>query len=162
MKTANAVAGVHGMTDEAWKRHANPWSVWTRFAAIPAFELSVWSREWIGWWSLAGVAVVVLWLWLNVHVFGAVEATSWAARGIYGEQLHVDGHAPAAHRVVLRLLIAAGLAGFGFIAWGLVALEIWPVVFGTTLLILAQLWRIDRYGLLFEQHLREGPQPQER
>jgi hypothetical protein len=55
------------MTDQARKKHANPWSVWTQFAAIPAFELAVSSREWIGWWSLAGVALVVVWLWLNVH-----------------------------------------------------------------------------------------------
>jgi hypothetical protein len=156
MMTKNVVAGAHGMTDTAWKRHANPWSVWTRFAAIPAFELAVWSREWIGWWSLAGVAAVVAWLWLNVHVFRPVEPTSWAARGIYGEHLHVTGKAPAAHTTVLRLLIAAGLIGFAFIAWGLVTLEIWPAVFGTTLLVLAQLWRIDRYGLLYEQHAREG------
>ncbi|GAA1697804.1 hypothetical protein GCM10009733_110900 [Nonomuraea maheshkhaliensis] len=156
MKPKNVVAGAHGMSDQAWKKHANPWSVWTRFAAIPAFELAVWSREWIGWWSLAGVALVAVWLWLNVHLFRAVEPTSWAARGIYGEQLHVDGKVPAAHRVVLRLLIVAGLIGFAFIAWGLIALQIWPLLLGTVLLVLGQLWRIDRYGLLYEQHQSES------
>ena len=33
-----------GMTNEAWQRHANPWSVYTRFAAIPAGLLAIWSR----------------------------------------------------------------------------------------------------------------------
>ncbi|MGV9778250.1 DUF6653 family protein [Streptosporangium sp. NPDC003464] len=28
------------MTDEAWKRHANPWSVYTRSAAIPGMILA--------------------------------------------------------------------------------------------------------------------------
>ncbi|MDP4510559.1 DUF6653 family protein [Nonomuraea turcica] len=152
MSAKQGVAQTFGMTDQAWKRHANPWSVWTRFAAIPAMETAVWSRAWLGWWCLIGVAAVIAWLWLNVHIFGPVEPVSWAAKGIYGEQLHVTGHAPRAHQRVLRWLIAAGLAGFGFIAWGLAALSIWPLIFGTTLLVLAQLWRIDRYGLLFEQH----------
>lgn len=155
MDAKDVVAGAHGMTDEAWKRHANPWSVWTRFAAIPVLELAVWSRVWIGWWSLAGVAAVLVWLfWLNVRLFGPVEPVGWVARGIYGEQLHVEGSMLTAHRVVLRLLIAVGIAGFGFIAWGLVALDLWPLVFGTVVLVLAQLWRIDRYGLLYEQHAR--------
>jgi hypothetical protein len=152
-KAADAVADAHGMTDAAWKRHANPWSVWTRFAAIPVFELAVWSREWVGWWSVVGVVVVLVWLFgLNVRVFSPVGPDSWAARGIYGEQLHMEGKVPAEHRRVLRLLIAAGLAGFVLIAWGLAVLDIWPLVLGTAVLVLGQLWRIDRYGLLYEQH----------
>jgi hypothetical protein len=27
---------------------------------------------------------------------------------------------------------------------------VWPTVFGATLIVLAQLWRIDRLGLLYE------------
>ncbi|MDA3624683.1 DUF6653 family protein [Saccharopolyspora oryzae] len=153
MSASNVVAEAHGMTDETWKRHANPWSVWTRFAAIPVFELAVWSRDWIGWWSLAGVGAVLVWLlWLNVRLFGPVEPNSWAARGIYGEKLHFEGKAPAAHRIVLRLLMAAGMLGFALITWGLTALDVWPLILGTAVLVLCQLWRIDRYGLLFEQH----------
>ncbi|MFM9372173.1 DUF6653 family protein [Streptomyces sp. Da 82-17] len=150
MTRIKAAADLHGMSDESWRRHANPWSVWTRFAAIPAFELAVWSRQWLGWWCLAGVAAVVAWLWLNVRLFGPVGPTSWAARGIYGEQLHVEGKVPAEHRTILNCLIAAGLFGFALIAWGLTALDIWPLTVGTALVVLAQLWRIDRYGLLFQ------------
>ncbi|NEA19050.1 DUF6653 family protein [Streptomyces halstedii] len=141
---------LHGMSDESWKRHANPWSVWTRFAAILAFELAVWSRQWLGWWCLAGVAAVVVWLWPNVRLFGPVGPTSWAARGIYGEQFHVDGEVPAEHRTILHWLIATGLLGFASIAWGLIALAIWPLALGTALVVLAQLWRIDLYGLLYQ------------
>ncbi|MFI5660913.1 DUF6653 family protein [Streptomyces sp. NPDC051684] len=149
----SAVARAHGMTDEAWKRHANPWSVWTRFAAVPAFELAIWSRTWIGWWSLVGVAVVLVWLFsLNVRMFGPVEPVCWSARGIYGEQLHVTGQAPAEHKAVLNYLMATGLVGFALIAWGLAALQAWPLVLGTMMVVLAQLWRIDRYGLLFQRH----------
>jgi hypothetical protein len=36
------IAKTFGMTDEMWRRHANPWSVYTRFAAFPAMILAVW------------------------------------------------------------------------------------------------------------------------
>lgn len=57
---------------------------------------------------------------------------------------------PPDHRPVLRVLIALGSVGFAPIIWGLVALEVWPTVFGATLVVVAQLWRIDRFGWLWE------------
>ena len=41
MGVTSKIAGAFAMTDDAWKRHANPWSVWTRFAAIPLMILIV-------------------------------------------------------------------------------------------------------------------------
>jgi hypothetical protein len=154
MKTLAQITRVLGMTDEAWQRHANPWSVYTRFAAIPAMILAIWSRVWIGWWALVPVAAVVIWLWLNPRVFPAVtEPRSWAAKGIYGEKLWLleSCSVPLEYRVVLRWLIVPGLCGIVLLAYGLVALLVWPTVFGATLIVLAQLWRIDRLGLLYEQ-----------
>ncbi|HEY6740285.1 MAG TPA: DUF6653 family protein [Actinopolymorphaceae bacterium] len=161
MRLAERIAGTFGMSDEAWRRHANPWSVWTRFAAIPAMLLAIWSRVWLGWWCLAAVAVVILWLWLNPHVFPPIEQPrSWAAKGIYGEKLwlrHRD-RVPTGHRAVLRLLVATGSVGFVLLLWGLVRLEAWPTVFGATVLVLAQLWRIDRFVALYETASR-APEP---
>jgi hypothetical protein len=146
-----------GMTDEAWRRHANPWSVWTRFAAIPAMILAVWSRAWIGWWALVPVAAVAVWLWVNPHVFPAVtEPRSWAAKGIYGERLWLNEPASVApaDRVAFRWLFLPGLGGIALLAWGLVALLIWPTVFGAAVITLAQLWRLDRLGRLYERHIK--------
>ncbi|WP_214410049.1 DUF6653 family protein [Sphaerisporangium fuscum] len=157
MKSFAAVAQAFRMTDEAWKRHANPWSVYTRFAAIPGMIVAIWSRTWIGWWSLVPVAAVVVWLWLNPHVFRPVdEPRDWAAKGIYGEKLWLLQRAQVPHEygAFLRWLIPVGLAGFALLAWGLVALMVWPTVFGATLVVLAQLWRIDRLGLLYEHRQR--------
>jgi hypothetical protein len=159
MRRLAAIAQAFGMTDEAWRRHANPWSVYTRFAAIPAMILAVWSRVWIGWWSLIPVALVMLWLWLNPHVFAPVtEPRTWASKGIYGEKLWLQDPAgvPAECRAVLRWLIVPGLAGFALLAWGLAALEPWPTVFGATLIALAQLWRIDRLVRLYEVRIGIG------
>ncbi|MEV7013707.1 DUF6653 family protein [Streptosporangium sp. NPDC051022] len=159
MSGLSKVADTFRMTDEAWTRHANPWSVWTRFAAIPLMILAIWSRTWLGWWCLAPIAAVVVWLWLNPHVFPPVTTPrSWTAKGIYGEKLwlHNRSMISADHRNVHRLLVGVGLTGFAALVYGLVALEIWPTVFGVTLVVLGQLWRIDRLGLLYEEHQRQA------
>jgi hypothetical protein len=141
------------MKEESWRRHANPWSVWTRFAAIPVFIVAVWSRTWIGWWCLLPLAVVVAWLVVNPVVFRPVdEPTKWSSRGIYGERMWAKDRraVPVGHRQVEHLLVAIGLAAFALLTWGLVALDGWPTVFGATLIVVSQLWRIDRYAWLFD------------
>lgn len=145
------------MTDETWRRHANPWSVWTRFAAIPLMITAVWSRAWLGWWCLAPVGAVLVWLWLNPRVFAPEDnPTRWAAKGIYGERLWLKqrGHVPAGYRAVLRLVTVVAGTGFAVLTLGLVKLEIWPTAFGASLIVIGQLWRIDRLGMLFEEHQR--------
>ncbi|WP_211854817.1 DUF6653 family protein [Plastoroseomonas hellenica] len=154
MTILRAIAGLFRMSDETWRRHANPWSVYTRFAAIPAMIVAIWSRVWIGWWALLPVLLVIVWLLLNPHVFPPVQQPKgWAARGIYGEKLWLDGgpDLPAGHRAVLRWLAIPAVAGFALLAFGLAWLQPWPTVFGATLIILAQLWRIDRLGRLHDE-----------
>jgi hypothetical protein len=153
MGVMSTVAGAFRMSDDAWKRHANPWSVWTRFAAIPLMILAIWSRVWLGWWCVVPIAAVIVWLWLNPHVFAPVESpTSWAAKGIYGEKLWLKerDRVPPDQRRVLRLLVPVAGAGFVLLSYGLVTLEIWPTVFGASLIVLAQLWRIDRLVVFYD------------
>jgi hypothetical protein len=81
MGAVSKIASVFRMTDEVWKRHANPWSVWTRFGAIPLMILAIWSRVWLGRWCLVPIAAVIVWLWLNPRVFAPVEnPTGWHLR----------------------------------------------------------------------------------
>ena len=139
------------MDDLSWRRHANPWSVWTRFAAIPVGVVAGCSRVWIGWWFLIPLGLVVAWLFVNTRVFPAVSDDGWAARGIYGERLWLEHSAamPVTHRGVLRALMAVGLLGGTVMIYGVVALSVWPAVAGATILIMGQIWRIDRMGLLY-------------
>ena len=37
---ARRIPGAFRMSDEAWRRHADPGSAWTRFAALPALMLA--------------------------------------------------------------------------------------------------------------------------
>jgi len=149
------------MSDEMWKRHANPWSVWTRFAAIPAFMLAVWSRIWIGWWSLIPIIVVVIWLYLNVLVFPPIDTPrNWASKGIYGEKLWLGKRAepPKHYDVIQKWLIVLGVVGMILIAAGLYRLHFWISLLGAVVLILGQLWRIDRFSTLYELYEDKGNQ----
>jgi membrane protein YdbS with pleckstrin-like domain len=144
---------MHQMSDEMWKRHANPWSVGTRFVAIPAFMFAVWSRVSIGWWSLIPIALVVLSLFLNVFVFPSITSPhNWASKGIYGEKLWLSKRSeiPKHYAVMQQRLIALGLIGMILIAGGLYELHPWISIPGAVILILAQLWRIDRFSTLYE------------
>jgi len=142
-----------GMSDEAWRRHANPWSVWTRFAALPLLVAAIWSRVWLGWWAWVPVAVVVLWLWWNPHAFKPIdEPVAWSSRGIYGERLWLGDRSamPAGFAVVQRFWAFGALAGLGLLGWGLIALQPWPTVLGMVLIVYGQLWRIDRLGVFYD------------
>jgi hypothetical protein len=159
VSATGAIARAFSMSDDAWMRHANPWSVWTRFAAIPPLVLSIWSRAWIGWWCLLPLAVVAVWLWLNPRVFPPVEhPTAWASKGIHGEMVWARRRTdvPPAHRTAFRLVAVPGIVGIALLAWGLVALDVWPTVTGAVLVVLAQLWRIDRLVWMYEDMARAG------
>lgn len=146
-----------GMTDEAWRRHANPWSVWTRFAAIPLMLAAIWSRVWIGWWAVVPVVVVIAWLAWNPHAFRPIdEPVAWSSRGIYGERLWLQDRSqmPAGFAVVQRIWVVGAGCGAVLVAWGLSALALWPTVFGAVLLSYGQLWRIDRLGIFYDEVTR--------
>ena len=49
MTLERKVAKVFNLTDDNWMKHANPWSVWTRYSVLPLIVLAFWSRIWIGW-----------------------------------------------------------------------------------------------------------------
>jgi hypothetical protein len=69
-------------------RHANPVSVWTRFAVLPLLALAFWSREWIGWWSLAAVALVLVFMMVNPLLFPPPRSTwNWASKGVFAERI---------------------------------------------------------------------------
>lgn len=154
----DAIARVFAMDELSWRRHANPWSVWTRLAAVPAGVLAVWSRDWVGWWAAVPILLVVAWLFANTKVFRPVGPGGWAADGIHGEKwwLQQRHRVPSRHRTVLRCLIALGLGSGVLLTYGLITLQVWPTLTGTALLVLAQIWRIDRMGLHHRQLPAQG------
>ncbi|MBX3553855.1 MAG: hypothetical protein KF697_15500, partial [Pseudolabrys sp.] len=84
------VAALFRMDERVWERHANPVSVWTRFATFPLLMLALWSVHWIGWYCLIPLAVLAAWLWLNPRIFPPPASTqSWASRAVLGERVYL-------------------------------------------------------------------------
>ena len=97
-----------GMTDAIWRRHANPWSGWTRFSALPLLALAIWSRVWIGGFAWGAVALALFWVWLNPRLFPEpARFDAWMTKGVMGERVFLENrdNLPAHHLAAARLLI---------------------------------------------------------
>jgi hypothetical protein len=150
------IAATFKMSDEAWLRHANPWSGWTRFfTVLPLLILAIWSRAWLGWWSMLPTVIAVLWMWFNPRVFPKPRSTNhWISKGVLGERVWLNRDlipVPQHHGLVPHLLNIIAAIGGIFVIWGLVVFSIWGVVFGYTLVTLGKLWYLDRMVWLYTE-----------
>lgn len=141
------------LSEAMWRRHANRWSVYTRFAALPAGIAAGWSRVWLGWWAVAPLCLVVVWLVVNPFVFAPVEKPQrWIEKGILGEQLWLEGKSAATHKWRLRALAFAGFAGLAAMITGIAALQLWLALGGAAVVTVAQLARIRRFAAVYDEH----------
>jgi hypothetical protein len=144
-----------GLTDaDAWQRHANPWSVYTRIPVPLLLTAAIWTRAWIGWWSLLPVAAVVVWTMINPRVFSPPRSiTGWASRSVLGEEYwsaRKETPIPERHRVAPFVLTGISAAGVPFWVWGLYALDPWITAFGVAVQMFGKLWFLDRMALLYD------------
>jgi hypothetical protein len=148
------IARLFAMDEATWARHANPWSVWTRFSALPLLLAAIWSHDVLGWSAIVPVAAVLVWIWVNPRAFPAPRSTaSWAARATFGERLWLDRKrqvVPRRHRRLPQVLSVLGGLGFGLAIAGAIALAFWPMLAGLVLCVLAKLWFCDRMVWLYE------------
>jgi hypothetical protein len=154
MMLERGIARAFSMDEATWRRHASPWSVWTRVATLPLLVLAVWSRAWLGPWAVGPVALLLIWTWLNPRLFPAPRSTdNWASRGVMGERVWLNRREvaiPSHHRLVPHLLVAVAAAGGLLTIWGLAELALWPTLLGTALVFLGKLWFVDRMVWLYE------------
>lgn len=155
------IARLFAMDACTWERHANPWSVWTRVAAFPLLVLAIWSRAWLGWWALAPVAAMILFLWLNPRLFPPPASTrSWAARAVLGERVWLNRAAvpiPEHHRQMAMILSIVPLGGLVPLAWGLAAYDVALTMLGLAVAMVGKLWFVDRMVWLFED-MKDRPE----
>ena len=149
------VADLFGLRGDAWMRHANKWSVWSRFSCVSLVAIAVWSREWIGWYCLVPIAATLAWTWFNPRLFGVPASTkNWASKGVFGERIWSERRTiqipdQFASRVP-NLANAFSCIGLPMLVYGLIALDVWLVVAGIIIIHGGKLWFIDRMVLLFE------------
>ncbi len=141
------------MDEDVWQRHANPWSVYTRFTVLPFMSLAFYSREWLGVYSLILIALSFVWIWLNPRLFKAPKSTkNWASMGTFGERVYLNRHQvpiPEQHlRPALVLQVLSGV-GIPFFIYGLYALNLWSLLMGNVLIMVFKTWFVDRMVWLY-------------
>ncbi|QDC11615.1 hypothetical protein FHY55_13215 [Oceanicola sp. D3] len=148
------------MDDAVWRRHANPWSGWSRMlTTLPLLALAIWSRVWLGWGALVPVGLALGWIWVNPRVFPEPRRfDAWMSRGVLGERVFLEhrGEIPAEHRRAGLVLGALSLPGALVLAWGLWTLWADWVVFGVVLTALPKVWFVDRMAWLHDDWRRAG------
>ncbi|MDJ0624246.1 MAG: hypothetical protein QNJ17_14865 [Desulfocapsaceae bacterium] len=148
------------MNEEVWRRHANPWSGWTRVATFPFWFLAIWSWVWIGWWALVPIILLSIWTWLNPRVFPPCQNDhAWITRGVLGERLFLNRRnvsIPAHHVKVAHLLTA--MAGLFMVAAiiGFVTKNFWLALGGWLLTITFKMWFVDRMVWIYETMKEES------
>jgi hypothetical protein len=154
------MAKAFGLEGDAWQRHANPWSVYTRIPIPPLLVAAIWTRTWIGWRSLVPVGLVCAWAAINPRAFRPPRSLDhWASRGVLGETYWANRKevpVPARHRVAPNLLSAVSALGVPFVARGLVVRDGWMVLFGLAVQMAGKIWFIDRMAILYDDVARTG------
>jgi hypothetical protein len=158
------LAELFKLTDENWLKHANPWSVGTRYSVLPLIVAAFWSRVWLGWWCLIPAGFVLIWLFLNPVLFSKPQSTdNWASKSVLGERVYLnrDQIAIPRHHQALPPFLNA-IAGLGMILamWGSVALNGWLAILGITLAYLGKSWYLDRMVWLYED-MKQIPEYQQ-
>lgn len=156
MAGQNRLTKAFGLTDaDAWQRHANPWSVYTRIPIPVLLTVGIWTRAWIGWWSLVPVAAVAVWTMVNPRVFPPPRTvSSWASKSVLGEKYwsaRKEVPIPRRHTVAPLVLSAVSAAGVPFWVWGMVVLDPWITAFGLAVQMGGKLWFLDRMALLYDE-----------
>ncbi|WP_211276943.1 DUF6653 family protein [Tamilnaduibacter salinus] len=141
------------MDEASWKRHANPWSVYTRFAVIPIISLALWSRTWIGEYFWVAVALALFWTWLNPRLFPEPQdKKNWASMVTFGERIYLDQKGveiPAHHVRICRVLQVLSAIGLPVLVYGIYVLDVWITILGTFWVMVFKAWFADRMVWLF-------------
>lgn len=155
MNPEQQIANFFRLNDQNWMKHANPWSVWTRYSVLPALVLAFWSRTWIGWWCLIPGAAAIAWMFLNPLLFAQARSTrNWASRAVLGERVFLNRDKvklPPVHRSPIhRILNGISSVGFLLASWGTITFSLWGVLMGISLAYLGKSWYLDRMVWLYE------------
>jgi len=141
------------MDDTAWQRHANPWSVYSRFSILPLLSLAFYSRVWLGVYAVIPIALVSLWAWLNPRLFPAPKSTdNWASMGTLGERFYLARRLqpiPTHHQRAARLLQLLSACGLPFFIYGLYSLNVWVLLLGNLWVMAFKAWFVDRMVWLY-------------
>jgi len=161
MTIESRIAALFRLTDDNWMKHANPWSVRTRYSVLPLLVLAFWSRVWIGWWFVVPAILSLAWMIINPVFFKKPATTNtWESKSVLGERVWANRDripVPHHHQTLPRILNGISSVGMLLSVWGIITLSVWPAVTGVALAYVGKSWYLDRMVWLYEdmKHLSE-------
>jgi hypothetical protein len=154
MTMEKKIAKAFNLTSDNWMRHANPWSVGTRYSVLPIIVLAFWSRIWIGWWCAIPAALSLAWMFFNPVFFPKPKSTkNWASKSVMGERVWMNRKekpVPAYHKTMPGILNLISSAGMILAIWAIIILSPWMAALGVALAYLGKSWYLDRMVWLYE------------
>ncbi len=155
-------AKLMSMDERAWQRHANPWSVYSRFSILPLYTLALSLRACLEWWTLAALLLVSFWTWLNPRLFSAPKSTNnWASMGTFGERIYLkrkhENQIPPHHLRVCRLIILLQLVGLPFWLYSIYSMTYSLMLLSTMWLMFTKTWFVDRMVWLYQDVKQQDP-----
>ena len=165
MTVERKIAKAFRLTDENWMKHSNPWSVWTRYSALPLIVFAFWSRIWIGWWCLIPGVGAIIWVFFNPVFFKRPRSTkNWASKSVLGERVYLNRdniEIPDIHKTPLYgILNAISSCGMLIAIWATVYYSVWGAILGVSLAYLGKSWYLDRMVWLYETMKSENEEYQ--
>lgn len=160
MTLERKLSKIFNLTDENWMKHANPWSVWTRYTVLPLIVIAFWSRLWIGWWCLIPGLLSLLWMFFNPVFFKKPASTkNWASKAVLGERVYLNRDKialPKHHQSpIFKLLNSIASVGMLLSIWAVVNYHVWAASIGVLLAIIGKSWFLDRMVWLYEDMKNE-------
>lgn len=161
MTAETRIAAFFHLTGENWMKHANPWSVGTRYSVLPVLVFALWSRIWIGWWCVIPAAIALAWMVANPIVFRKPRSTkNWASKSVLGERVWQNRDkiaVPVHHKRLVQITNVISSVGMLLAVWAIVVLSVWPAVLGVALAYLGKSWYLDRMVWVYED-MRSVPE----
>ncbi len=156
MKIFDFATRLMSMSDKVWRRHANPWSVWTRIPLIFVMAPAAYSWKYLGWWAVLPLSLCFIWAYLNPRIFAPVKAIdTWASKAVFGEKIFTErkkkGHRIPLHHIQVANILTISASLFALLMiLGIVLLDAWMTFAGTLGSWLSKMWFIDRMVWLYE------------
>ncbi len=155
MTQERKIAKVFNLTDENWLRHANPWSVWSRYSVLPIIIIAFWSRIWISWWCLLPGVISILWMFFNPVFFPKPKSTkNWTSKAVMGERVFLNRDKVAIPKIhnkpIHKILNLISFIGMILAIWATVFYSVLGAILGVSLAYLGKSWYLDRMVWLFE------------
>jgi polyferredoxin len=110
-------------------KHANPWSIWTRFATLPFLIVAIWSRVWMGWYCVIPIVLLIIWFMVNPTLFRKPKSfENWLVKAVFGEKYWVERKKrpiPKHHNTLVLILILLQMIGVILLGIGLWKLHLY-------------------------------------